>query len=328
MFQHYLTTPATLEPTPEVPDDTNLSDISAKDKPWDEHRASADIIQQYYRGAGQWHGRFLRMWVCAQRLAFAWVWEGEGWKWKIQDARFCRAPGCPVCAWRRSLMWQARFLKALPELEKAHPRARWVFLTLTLKNCPVDELGNTLDLMSQAWHRILKRKEFRSVQGWIRTLEVTKNHTTNYAHPHIHALLMVRPSYFTGPYYVSQSRWADLWREGLRIDYTPVVHIKAIKDKPEALKTAVFEVLKYSLKPSDLADDQDWFLSLMGQLQKRRLISSGGVLKGVLRENEKETDEELALLGEGLGADEERWIPFDWRKAVKRYQRSKKGLQP
>ena len=224
-------------------------------------------------------------------------------------------------------MWQARFLKALPELEKAHPRARWVFLSLTLRNCPVGELGNTLDLMSQAWHRILKRQEFKPVQGWIRTLEITKNHATNYAHPHIHALLMVRPGYF-GPYYVTQARWAELWAESLRIDYTPVVDVRAIKDRPEALRGAVFETLKYSLKPSDLADDQDWFLSLMGQLLKRRLISSGGVLKGVLRENEKETDEELALLGEGLGADEERWIPFDWRKTVKRYQRSKSMLEP
>ena len=323
MLQYHCNTPAPPEPEPEVAENANLSDISPKDRPWDEHRGQADNIQEHYRDAGQWHRRFLRMAECSQRLAFAWVDEHDSRRFKLQEAHFCRAPGCPICQWRRSMKWQSRFLKALPKIQEAHPKARWVFLSLTLRNCPVGELGNTLDLMSQAWRRLFQRREFRSVLGWIRALEVTKNHKTGYAHPHVHALLMVRPSYFTGAYYVTQPRWAELWAESLRIDYTPIVDVKAIKDTPEALRGAVFETLKYSLKPSDLADDQDWFLSLMGQLLKRRLISSGGVLKGVLRENEKETDEELALLGEGLGADEERWIPFDWRKAVKRYQRTK-----
>lgn len=219
-------------------------------------------------------------------------------------------------------MWQARFLKALPELQKAHPKARWVFLTLTVRNCPVEELGKTLDAMSEAWHRFSRRKEFRPVLGWVKAIEITKNYETGYAHPHVHVLLMVRPSYFTHGY-VSQARWTDLWQECLRVDYTPVVHVKAIKDAPEAIKTAVAETLKYTLKPGDLADDRDWFLEAMGQLLKRRLVMTGGVLKGILRENEEARDEELALLGEGLGADEEKWIPFDWRRLVKRYQRSK-----
>jgi len=134
-------------------------------------------------------------------------------------------------------------------------------------------------------------------------------------------LLMVQPSYF-GKCYVTQARWTDLWQECLRVDYTPIVHVKAIKDAPEALKTAIFETLKYTLKPSDLADDREWFLACMGQLLKRRLIMTGGALKGILRENEEARDEELALLdGEGLGA--ENLIPFDWRKVVRRYQRSK-----
>jgi plasmid rolling circle replication initiator protein Rep len=225
------------------------------------------------------------------------------------------------------MKWQARFLKALPELEKAYPKARWVFLSLTLRNCPVDELGATLDVMAQAWHRLLKRKEFRSVLGWVRALEVTKNHKNGSAHPHVHALLMVRPSYFTGAYYVTQPRWAELWAESLRIDYTPIVDVKAIKDTPEALRGAVFETLKYTLKASDLADSQEWFLTCMAQLQKRRLISSGGVLKNVLHEDKPETEKDLLLLGDGDRAEMEKWIRFDWRREVKRYQKSKRDPQ-
>ena len=327
MLQYHCNTPATPEPEPEVPENAYLSDISPRDKPWDEHRSEANIIQEHYNCPGRWYGRFLRMQECGQGIYYAWIDERGAWRFKLQEAHFCRSPGCPICAWRRSMKWQARFLKALPKIQEAHPKARWVFLSLTLRNCPVDELGATLDTMAQAWHRILKRKEFRAVLGWIRALEVTKNHKTGYAHPHIHALLMVRPSYFTHGY-VTQPRWAELWAESLRIDYTPVVDIKAVKDKPDALKVAVYETLKYTLKASDLADSQDWFLSCMAQLQKRRLISSGGVLKGILHEDKPETNKDLMLLGEGDRAEMEKWIRFDWRATVKRYQKSKGMPKP
>jgi len=38
-------------------------------------------------------------------------------------------------------MWQARFYQSLPKLVEEHPKARWMFLTLTVRNCPIDELG-------------------------------------------------------------------------------------------------------------------------------------------------------------------------------------------
>jgi len=328
VLQEQLTTTLpTPEPEPEVPEGAYLSDVSPRDKPWDEHRDEADAIQEHYNGPGRWYGRFLRMQACGQGIYHAWVNERGAWRFKLQEAHFCRAPGCPICQWRRSMKWQSRFLKALPKIQEAHPKARWVFLSLTLRNCPVDELGATLDVMAQAWHRLLKRKEFRSVLGWVRALEVTKNHKNGSAHPHVHALLMVRPSYFTGAYYVTQPRWAELWAESLRIDYTPIVDVKAIKDTPEALRGAVFETLKYSLKPGDLADSQEWFLTCMAQLQKRRLISSGGVLKGILHEDKKETNTDLLLLGEGDRAEMEKWVRFDWRREVKRYQKSKRDPQ-
>lgn len=314
------------EPEPEVEENAYLSDVSPKDKPWDEHRASADAIQEYYRDAGKWYGRYLRMQECAQWLAMAWVWEYEKWNHKLHDTRFCRVPGCPTCARQRARMWVARMLKALPELRAKYPTARWVFLSLTLRNCPVDELGATLTAMSKAWDRFSRRKEFKPVLGWVKAVEVTKNHKTDYAHPHLHALLMVRPGYF-GPYYVTQARYSELWQESLRVDYTPVVDVRAVKDKPEDLRRAIGEVLKYSLKPSDLADDKEWFLSAMGQLFKRRLVMSGGVLKGILRENEEARDEEMMLLDEGpRESDEAKWIVYDWRREVKRYQRSKNKL--
>lgn len=71
-------------------------------------------------------------------------------------------------------MWQARFYQSLPKLVTEHPKARWLFLTLTVRNCPITELGETLTAMNAAWQRLKDRKEFRPVLGWVRTTEVTR----------------------------------------------------------------------------------------------------------------------------------------------------------
>ena len=49
-----------------------------------------------------------------------------------------------------------------------------MFLTLTVRNCAIEELGETLSRMNTAFQRLKDRKEFRPVQGWIRTTEVTR----------------------------------------------------------------------------------------------------------------------------------------------------------
>jgi hypothetical protein len=218
-------------------------------------------------------------------------------------------------------MWRARFLKAIPLIEARYPTSRWVLLTLTVRNCPLSELRATLKHMNESWQRLLKRVEFASnVQGWIRTTEVTQGRDGS-AHPHFHVLMMMRPSYFTCNY-VKQARWAELWQECARLDYTPVIDIRIVKarggDSGESpLRRAVMETLKYSVKPSDLTLSRDWLVELTSQVYKLRFVASGGVLKGVLRESD-ESDEDLMLLDEG-GDSGDPVLHFEWRRQAKRY---------
>jgi hypothetical protein len=219
-------------------------------------------------------------------------------------------------------MWQARFLKALPVIEASYPKARWLFLTLTVRNVPVQELRASLKAMNGAWQRLIKRKEFGAVLGWIRTTEVTRGRDGS-AHPHFHCLLMVRPSYF-GRHYVKHERWVELWQECARLDYRPSVRVQTVKPKPGSsgtespLRWAVAETLKYSVKPEDMMD-RDWLLELTRQVHRLRFIASGGALKDVLRETE-ETERDLMLAdedGEGEGDPVIWW--FDWHRGIKRY---------
>ena len=306
-----------------------LTDYSASDKPWDQHRAQAQAVEGVYLGT-QFDGLAGRIRGCSGYLGFSWADDpdtGES-RLKLRAARFCRVRHCPVCQWRRSMMWQARFLKALPSIEAAHPSARWLFLTLTVRNCAITDLRATIQEMNKAWHRLVKRQEFAgNVEGWIRTTEVTRSKQNDYAHPHFHVLLMVRPSYFK-KHYVKHERWADLWRECARLDYQPSVHITAVKDKTAVggesqLRRAVYETLKYSVTPEDMIGGE-WLIELTKQVHKLRFIASGGALKNVLRETE-ESEQDLLLADESDNdKDDEKPEPelfFDWQRHIKRYEK-------
>jgi plasmid rolling circle replication initiator protein Rep len=229
-------------------------------------------------------------------------------------------------------MWRARFYQSLPCIVENYPNSRWMFLTLTVRNCAISELGNTLTLMNAAFQRLKDRKEFRPVQGWIRTTEITRS-LDGSAHPHFHTLMMIPSGMLNGHSYVKHARWIELWRDCLRVDYDPNVDIRTVKSrKPkdgqvlctaaELLRGAVTETLKYSIKPVDMVADPDWFLELTRQTHKRRFVATGGALKDVLK-LDQESDENM-VMGDDIakGNDEGTRLAFAWDTAPRRYKRS------
>lgn len=177
----------------------------------------------------------------------------------------CNRRACPMCEWRRSRVWRARLLKGLPAFLEAHPKHRAVFLTLTVRNCRVSELDDTLRAMHRAWHRMTQLSIFPSPY-WLRRTEVTLGnpapaddlpnaprrrkvpaaggpaHSPDgadsppcrgqlpgspeaWVHPHLHCLLLV-PASFWGEGYVRKTRWQEAWQASMRLDYAPVVDIR------------------------------------------------------------------------------------------------------
>jgi plasmid rolling circle replication initiator protein Rep len=222
-------------------------------------------------------------------------------------------------------MWRARFFQALPTIQVAHPTARWLFLTLTVRNCPITDLRATLADMNRAWNRLIGRPEFEPVIGWIRTVEVTRGHDGS-AHPHLHCLLMVAPSYFNGKNYVTKNRWQQLWQSVMRLDYDPVVDVRTVKGSGDTIgHKAVCETLKYSVKPTDMTDDPAWFLEYTRQTHKLRFIATGGILKKILKTEKPETNEDLLLTDNPADTelDMEEILIFDWNKPTRKYRRRK-----
>jgi len=258
---------------------TPLCEYSPTDGKFDGHKASSAKIAALYGLDGN---KGLKGFICGSRVVEfekyqsrisgcgTWLkfWETAD-NFKLSDARFCKVPYCPMCQFRRSLKWRAKFLGALPEIQSQYPSEKWVFLTLTLKNCDLSELRETVQDMGKAFNRLSKLASY-PFTGCIKSLEVTRvwdwydEHNqylgrhgvtwwyrntgankqswtvqpTDEVHPHYHVLGMVDPSYF-GKGYITQAQWSDMWGQSLRLDYVPIVNIKKIKGSRKLLKTKI-----------------------------------------------------------------------------------------
>lgn len=312
----------------------DLTSLSPRDKPWEIHRAEADKIQKLYQRLE--YDRYAeRMETCSQRLGFILEAKDEGeMRYRLREAHFCRCRHCAICQWRRMLKWRARFFAALPKIHAAYPTARWLFLTLTVKNCPLEELRDTVNHLNQSWKKLTHYKQFPAI-GWVKSLEVTRA-DDDLAHPHLHCLLMVSPSYFRHGY-LKHADWTRLWRKAAKLDYEPMVNVKAIQKPrsgkitfneagiPEAMLSAVLEALKYSVKPSDFlrANDPDqnaeWLGGLTRALHKTRSTSIGGALRNFLDDSEPDdliTIDEAELTQSEL---EQECYWFLWKTTFQKY---------
>lgn len=320
-----------------VATDAALTDYNASDAPWDQHRGETEDVGLIYSGAAEFERYATRMGDCSGLLRFGWqdnAETGES-RLRLREAHFCRVRHCPVCQWRRSLMWQARFYQSLPDLVAKNPTARWAFLTITVRNPEITDLRETIQHMNKSWRRLVARKEFKPVRGWVRTTEVTRGKDGS-AHPHFHVLMMLPPSMITGRDYVKHAKWVELWASCARLDYSPNIDVRVVKPRApkegqtpldstaQALQCAVAETLKYSIKPTDMIADEDWFLELTRQVHKLRFVATGGALKDVLKVDD-ESDDDLAMVDGDGGEDDGTRLAFNWRSHDRKYRRAKGG---
>ena len=210
---------------------------------------------------------------------------------KLFKANFCKDRLCPMCTWRRSM-------KIFGQVSKVMDRAledkeyRFLFLTLTVKNCAGEELSNEIDRMFKSLELLFKRKEVKGIViGYFRGLEVTYNEECDTYHPHFHIILMVNKSYFTqSVQYISQKKWTELWKDCLKVDYTPIVNVKAFKTaSKEQTRKSICEVAKYTVKDNDylfkdieMTDNTVYILN--NALKGRRLIAFGKEFRKIHKE--------------------------------------------
>ena len=266
--------------SPEILKDKN----NGQEKPWKEHKMDTiNLSESYHRLK---ISKADRVKECGSYLEFKRFSDDS---MKLNHANFCKVRLCPMCAWRRSLKVFGQVSSVMNYLDDKY---EYLFLTLTQRNVLPNELASELDKLFKGYRTLIRRKAFKQIsKGWFRALEVTHNIKNDTYHPHFHVIIAVSSSYFKKKCYLSQSKWVDMWREILELDYDPVVDVRKYKPKSgkKKLSKEIAEVAKYTVKSNDYiikdvngvdeeATDKA-VLTLDSALANRRLVAFGGELR-------------------------------------------------
>lgn len=337
-----------------IPDYEILEDRTKRGRviDWRGKKMLSDVYADALEMAGA-DKKAARVRDCGNYLLFV----RDGDRLRLKQAYFCRDRLCQMCVWRKSLV-VTRQNSEIVRVANDREKLVWLHLTLTVRNSDGQDLPKTIDAMMKAWNRFVGYAKIKKgVVGWFRGLEITKN-TERYAkdkkgrsladadgqpvpnewygtyHPHFHALICVRPSYFK-KHYISKMEWVQMWQKAMRLDYEPSVWVERIKAKNvdrsrlalevekevhdaieqaecEELKLiaeykAVREVSKYPTKGTDIIDyrengEIDWestvntILDLHDAIKSKRFLAYGGLLKEIRKELHLKDVEKASLI--------------------------------
>lgn len=315
-----------------------------KKRDWKGKKQRSQLMAEHlYHASDDFKKKARRMSQCASVLTFNVTDQGL----KLAQCYFCKGRLCSMCNWRRSLKIAFQNKKIVEVANERH-NLKWIFLTLTVKNCEATELKATVNDMMKAWNRFAGYKKVKeSVKGWFRALEITKNRNRhsksfNTYHPHFHVLICVAPGFFAGKNYIKQSEWVELWRKAMRLDYKPIVDVRKVKPKKnvdfesieddvkQAIREqkAILEISKYPVKDTDIlpadkltADGIETVYTLETSLARKRLISYGGLLKELHKELNLDDaeDGDLVHTGEDETANAIGEVIAYWHYGIKDY---------
>ena len=252
-------------------------------------------------------------------------------------ATFCKDRMCPTCQKRRSMLIFNQLLSVAQKFKENHPNSKFLFLTLTVPNSPIEELPGSLDLIIKSHKRLFQRACVKKgVKGWFRSLEVTYNKDRDDYHPHFHCVLGVGPGYFS-KYYIRQHDWLELWRQATRIDTITQVDIRRAKPnkrkKTQSDVACAAEAAKYATKPSDYIKevDKDFYIAdskvvneLAKALKGRRLAGYGGEFKTIasqlkLQSADSDSVDLVHVDGDDKAIDAVRREIYTWHMGVRNY---------
>lgn len=289
-----------------------LKDVSktGKDRKWKERKLKNIELASQLDILG--YRSFERVYQCAEVLKF--VEQSDGTK-KLYQSYFCKNKLCAICNWRRSMKYSYQASKIVEEAMTRQPKGRFLFLTLTVKNVTGQELNQAMTDILIGFNRLMKYKKVdKNLIGFLRATEVTYSKELDNYHPHLHVLLMVKPGYFRSKDdYLTQEEWTELWQKAMKLDYTPMVDIRAVKaDKGKGLKGAILETAKYPVKPFDVTDEKTDFTDqeklqivddmLIG-LHRKRQIGFGKLFKEIKKDLDFDDLEDGNLVQTGEDKD-------------------------
>lgn len=264
-------------------------------------QASQDAAKAMYRAGIENQrliGRAARMQHCAEQITVEH--DPDTKKSRIARATLCRDRLCPTCNWRLAVKRAAEMHRTVDELYKAYNgRIKGIMLTLTVRNCTVNTLYDTIKRICEGATRLRKLKQWReNILGHCRSIELTYAAKTQTYHPHVHMILIVPDTYRATD--IPQKDFANMWKQAARLDYTPIVDVRyaykpagsppsdenadtwvRIPETRESAQQAIVEAVKYAIKPDALNHvlESPELADVAMQMAHHRLIAYGGCVK-------------------------------------------------
>lgn len=190
---------------------------------------------------------------------------------------------CPFCAARRSAKQMALYVEKIKHVVEEKPHLKAIMMTLTVKNG--HDLTERFNHLKKAVQRLSERRrdylkkgrgrtEWRKLEGALYSFEFTYSEEHGW-HPHVHMVALAND-------WIDREALSKEWLEVTGDSY--IVDVRRIKSRttntPDSdLMSGLAEVLKYSLKFSDLEDALVW--KAYTELRGKRLMGSLGALRGV-----------------------------------------------
>lgn len=211
--------------------------------------------------------------------------DGQG-RCKLIPNYTCGVRFCPVC----------RFFSIRKELGKFHQvfkkiqrdknlnRARYYYLTLTLKDVPVGQLKDSIAHLNDSFDRLLEKKDIKKfILGSSSYLHIGLNDYDR-VQPHLHIVMMFKPSYVSRQL-LNKSQWASLWQEAAHEDYPPFVECNRIGKGKIENSNDYYELSKkiiYGMKTLEKGDMEkcpSTYLQVFGLMKGAHKVSHKGVIR-------------------------------------------------
>lgn len=232
-------------------------------------------------------GRHERMKECNNYIKIK---EDKDGNIKVQQTNLCRDRFCVLCNKIKSSKRVKEMTNVLNKMYKDNYLYKnsgnvLSLITLTIKNCDLDELHQTINDIQAGYKKFYERKKVKdNIIAISKNVEITLNEKTRQAHPHIHLLTINKRKSIT------TKDIQLLWKESMKLDYIPQCDIvEAYETNEETGQKedihdfnikAVREALKYSFKFKSLENlTTKEFFTLDQALKHKRLIAYSKLFK-------------------------------------------------
>lgn len=228
-------------------------------------------VAEFIRQRGGHQGLALRVGTCGDYLMFRHYFTVD--EVRLHAASLCmKHLLCPLCAIRRGAKAMKSYLDRWEMVRGQNVALKPFLVTLTVKDGP--DLEERFEHLHRSQRELWKRRQrgrgscLDGVVGAVWSYEAKRGSGSGQWHPHLHMLALAENM----PDQAAISlEWHTITGDSFVVDVRPIAQADPV--------SGFLEVFKYAVKFSDQPVEDTWHCFEV--LQKKRLIGSAGIFRGV-----------------------------------------------